>query len=182
MKKLAAVLVVCLVLPGCLVIRPDTPSYADAPKPSINASLATVYTYYHGQPGSRIGFTINGKPYFEAYWDTYSWVQLNPGTYIFKAQPGFWDLDLAASAKNSTANQSVETTLNVEAGNTYYLELTERGEFTGTSMSVIGSTPVFEPEYTEYGKSLVLVKPEIGEISLKQGVYIQASSNAGSND
>lgn len=181
MKKLVAVLIVSLALSGCLVIRPDTPSYSNAPKPPVTANQATVYTYYHGQPGARIGFTINGKPYFEAYWDTYSWVQLSPGPYTFKAQPGFWDLDLAASAKKSTANQPVETTLNLEAGKTYYLELSERGAFTGTSMSMIGTTPVFEPQYTEYGKSLVLVAPEQGEKTLKHGVYIKAISNASSN-
>ncbi len=181
MKKIVAVLIISVALPSCLVIRPDTPGFSNAPKPPINANLATVYTYYHGQPGARIGFTINGNPYFEAYWDTYSWVQLNPGSYTFKAQPGFWDLDLAASAKNSTANQPVEATLNVEAGQTYYLELSERGAITGTSMSMIGSAPVFEPQYTEYGKSLVLVAPEQGERTLQYGVYIKASSNAGSN-
>ncbi|MGH1430639.1 MAG: hypothetical protein ACRBB4_05925 [Neptuniibacter sp.] len=181
MKKLVAIIIFSMTLSGCLVIRPDTPSYSNAPKPPVSSNLATVYTYYHSRPGGRIAFTIDEESYFEAYWDTYSWVQLKPGSYIFKAQPGFWDLDLAASAKNSTANQPAKTTINVEAGKTYYLELSERGAFTGTSMSMIGTTPVFEPEYKEFGKHLVLVDPEQGERTLARGVYIKASSGVGSN-
>jgi hypothetical protein len=167
MKKLIVLVFLTISLSGCLVIRPDSPSYINAPQPPLNPELATVYTYYHSRPGGRINFTINDAPYFEAYWDTYSWVQLKPGSYTFKAQPGFWDLDLAASSKNSTANNAAEITINIDADHSYFLELSEIGEFTGTSVTMIDTTPVFEPEYTEYGKNLILVEPEQGKKNFK---------------
>ncbi len=172
MKNIVFVVLFSLMLQGCLVIRPDGPRYSKAPMPPQDDSLATIYMYYQGQPGARIWFYVNGKEHFNAHERSFSWVQVMPGEVTIKAQAGFWDMDLAASAKGSTANDPVETVFNAEAGRTYYLELHERGAVTGQSFSYVNGVFSMEEHYTEFGKTIKQVEEDDALRRLTWAVYI----------
>lgn len=173
MHRLVVIFSVFILLQGCLSIRPDQPTFSNAPTPQKTDDLATVYMHFDDAPGSRIAFYVDERHYFNALWNTYSWVQVKPGNHIFKAQVGFWDMDLAASAKESTANKPVSTEVTLEAGKTYYMELTTSGAITGTSASYAAGVYSVEPQYTEFGKTLELVNEERGLATLRRSVYIK---------
>lgn len=162
------ILVAAVLLHGC---ASDGPRLAEAPKPPATDQLATVYLYYLGGAGSRIGFQVDQKALFSAEPVSFSWVQVPPGRHSFRAQVGFMQRDLAAPG-DSTHNQPAELTLDLAAGQTYYLELATEGEMSRTDEHFILGVGIVGPQYTEHSKQLIVVDAEVAQWNLRPMTYV----------
>ena len=172
MRKRLAVLAFCVLVQGCYGSRPEHPTFGESPEPPQTAELATIYSYFWGRPGSTIAFYLDGAKWYDAYRDTFSWIQVSPGEHTVRAQVDLFAMDLAASAKNSTANQPVEISMRFEAGKTYYLKLIPKGRVTGSRAAVTSGVVTMDSEYTEFEKRLEVVPEDEGRRLLRGAVYI----------
>jgi len=111
MKRTCIIISLVVLLSGCAGYgHSDLKHYSEAPAPIKSNELATVYVFHYGRQGRHENITINNKNFFGVRFNTYSWVQLEPGTYNFHI--GNYDEDKGPLAK-----------VNVQAGETYYIEL-----------------------------------------------------------
>lgn len=209
---LAALLCCLFTLAGCAkvelpsvtapfnsVVRPDGPKYVDAPAPPRAKGLATVYLYYLGRPGARMPFDINGQHYFTAHWNSYTWLQLAPGQYVFGAEMSSNDIKIIPEddwkarrelrlraerekrlkkrpRKRSRHEQPpAAVKLKLDKGKTYYLALTQEGTMTGNNPQPIAGIYFSKAEYKERKRAMLVIDKKAALRALHDAVYIPSS-------
>ena len=84
--RAAALACAASLLCGCATTT-QGPAFAEAPQPAASAGLATVYFYRTGNWNAEYGGTrlfINDQEVAALKQDGYTWVQLEPGDYVFE--------------------------------------------------------------------------------------------------
>ena len=152
---LVALLTFAIFLGGCATVA-EGPSFSEARAVTPMTGKATVYVFRKYAEPTAWGSTIHFENQEVATLNQggFTWAYLTPGPRTVRA---VW-------AGMSGQNDSV-ITLDVEAGSTYYIELTGTTRFAGTEA---GTLPGTYKMYFRVGSGMSVVNPALAESVVSQ--------------